>query len=84
MTEISENKFKVIVKLNSDKNEIVGFDADKSAYIVRIKARAQDNKANIELIKFLSKTTGRKARILSGLKSKTKLIELKKIPFYLI
>ena len=73
--EIKEEIFKVIVKPNSRKNDILGYDEEKQAYIISIKEKAEDNKANIELIKFLSKMLGRKARIKSGLKSREKIIE---------
>ena len=73
--EIKEWIFKVIVKPNSRKNEILGYDEEKQAYIISIKEKAEDNKANIGLIRFLSKILGRKARIKSGLKSRVKIIE---------
>ena len=73
--EIKEDIFKVIVKPNSKKNGILGYDEEKQAYIVSIKEKAEDNRANIELIKFLSKTLGKKARIKSGFKSKIKMVE---------
>ncbi|MEK6949975.1 MAG: DUF167 domain-containing protein [Nanoarchaeota archaeon] len=73
--EVKEKIFKVIVKPNSKKNEFIGFDEGKQAYIISIKEKAEDNKANIELIRFLSKILGRKARIKSGLKSREKIIE---------
>lgn len=75
--EIKEKIFKVIVKPNSRKNKIIGFDESKKAYIISIKEKAEDNKANIELIRFLSKVLGRKARIKSGLRSREKIIEIK-------
>ena len=74
--EIKEPKFKVIVKPNSRENKIIEFDKGKNAYLINIKARAQDNKANIEMIKFLSKSLKKKVRIASGLKSKEKIIEV--------
>ena len=43
---------------------------------VAVAEPAEDNKANIELIKFLSKQLGKKIRILRGLKSKEKLLIL--------
>ncbi len=76
--EIKDEIFKVIVKLNSRKNEILGYDEEKQAYIISIKEKAEDNRANIELVKFLSKMLGRKARIKSGLKSKEKIIQTNK------
>ncbi|MBI3033681.1 DUF167 domain-containing protein [Candidatus Woesearchaeota archaeon] len=45
----------MIVKPNSPKNELVGFDAGRKAYIVRVSAPADKNKANVELCRFLSK-----------------------------
>lgn len=75
--EIKENKFKVIIKPNSSVNSIVGFDKEKNAYIVKIKAKAEDSKANMELIKFLSKVLSKKVKIKSGFKSKEKIIEAK-------
>jgi len=70
------NKFKIIVKANSKKSEIV-YDEVKKFYRFNIKERAEDNKANKEIIKFLSKLTKKKARIISGLRSREKLIEIK-------
>lgn len=68
--------FKIIVKPNSPKNEIMGFDEDKQAYRVNIKAKPEDNKANIELIKFFSKLTKKRVMLISGLKSREKTIKL--------
>ena len=73
--EIKSSRFKVIVKPNSRENRIC-FDKAKNAYLVQICARAEDNKANIELIKFLSRQLKKKVRIASGLKSKQKIIEI--------
>ena len=72
--EIKENIFKAIIKPNSKNDEIVGFDKEKDAYLIKIKAKAEDNKANIRLIN-LSKALGRKARIKPGLKPREKIIE---------
>lgn len=65
----------MIVKPNSLKNQILGFDNEKKALIVRISARPEDNKANAELVKFLSKEMKQKFRIVSGFKSREKLLE---------
>lgn len=73
--DIKESKFKLVVKPNSKENKIEGFDKERSAYIIRIKAKPEDNKANIELIKFLSKSLKKRVRIVSGLKSKEKIIK---------
>ena len=52
---IPSKKFKIIVTPNAKANEIAGFDEARNAYRIAIKAKAEDNKANIELVKFLSK-----------------------------
>ena len=72
---IVEAVFKAIIKPKSGKNEIVRFDKDKGAYVVSIKEKAEDNKANIALIRFLSEELGKKVRIKSGFRSRTKVIE---------
>jgi uncharacterized protein (TIGR00251 family) len=60
------------VKPNSKKNEI---NLKDEVYEVRIKAPPEDNKANLELIKFLSKKFNTRIRIKSGLTSKNKVIQ---------
>ncbi len=72
---ISENTVSIIVKAGSSKNEVIGYDKNRKAVKVSIKAPAEDNKANIEIIKFFSKLTGKKAKIISGRTSKKKVIK---------
>ena len=74
--DIKELKFKIIVKPNSRENKIEGFDNERNAYRISIKAKPEDNKTNIEIIKFLSKSLKKKVRIVSGLKSREKIIEI--------
>ena len=49
--EIKKPKFKIIVKTNSNENKILRYDKEKDAYIIQIKAKPVDNKANKEIIK---------------------------------
>ena len=74
--DIQGKKFKIIVKPNAKENKIEGFDKERNAYRISIKARPQDNKANIELLKFLSKLLKKNVKIGSGFKSKEKIIEI--------
>jgi len=74
--EIKESTFKVIIKPNSQKNKIIGYYSKKKAYKVDIKEKAEDNKANKELIRYLSKLFGKRAKIKSGFKSREKIIEI--------
>lgn len=72
--EIKEKSFSIIVKAGSSKSEVTGFDNERNAYRVNIKAKAEANKANIEVIRLFSRITGRRARIVKGLRSKEKII----------
>lgn len=72
---ITANRFKVIAKPNSSKTEIKGFDERRQAYIVHVNKPADKGKANTELVRFLSKQLGCRVRILSGLRSKEKIME---------
>ena len=44
--------------------------------IVKVRAPAKDNKANIAVIKLLSKHFGKDVRIVSGLRSKKKIVDI--------
>ena len=76
MLMIQKPTFKVIVRPNAKKNEISIFDKEKHAYRISIKAPAEHNKANIELIKFLSKELKKKVQIIRGFHSKEKIIKI--------
>jgi len=73
---ISNSTLKIIVRPNAHSNEITGFDEEKKAVRVNIKAPADKNKANIEVIKFFSKLLKKKVRIKTGLKSKEKILQV--------
>ena len=77
--EIKENVFKIVVKPNSPKNEILGYDTGRGAYRVNIKAKPEENKANIEIIKFFSRLLKKKVRIIKGLKSREKVIKVSEL-----
>lgn len=71
---INKGKLKIIVKPNSSKNQIIGYDSNRDALRVNIKAPAENNKANIEVIKLFSKLTKKEIKIVSGLTSKKKVL----------
>ncbi|MBP7652329.1 YggU family protein [Candidatus Dependentiae bacterium] len=69
---------KIKVKANAGKNEIIGF-MDQDTLKIKIKAPAVDNKANKELISFLSKTMNlskNNIEIISGFGNPLKLLRL--------
>ncbi len=69
-----EFPIKIVVKPNSKKEKIELLD---SFYKVDVKEKAENNKANLALIKILSKYFGEKVYIKSGLRSKAKIIDVK-------
>jgi uncharacterized protein (TIGR00251 family) len=64
----------ILVKPNSPKTEIIGWDDDRKVLRVNIHGKPEDNEANIEVIKFFSKLLKKKVTIKSGLKSREKLL----------
>ena len=75
--DIKEPTFRVVVKPHARQNAITGFDAQRNAYLVSIKAEPRDNKANIALVKFLSRELHKTVTIKSGFTVKEKIIEAK-------
>lgn len=64
--------FSVKVKPGARKDEVVSWDG--RVLVVAVAAPADKNKANVELVKFLTKTLGHPVRIKTGLASKEKIV----------
>lgn len=69
---ISKSKLVVKVKPNSPKTKIISIGPD--CIKMEVKAPPENNKANIEIIKFFSKLSKKNVKILFGLTSKTKTV----------
>jgi uncharacterized protein (TIGR00251 family) len=65
----------VLVKPKS-KNSNILFDEEKNVYVIHIKSEAENGKANHEVLRLISKISGKSAKIISGATSKKKLIKL--------
>lgn len=66
-------KLKIKVKANAKENKI----EDKGDfYLISVKEKAVDNKANLAVMKLISKKFKKKVKIIKGLKSKDKVLEL--------
>jgi uncharacterized protein (TIGR00251 family) len=63
-----------VVKPNARETRIL--EQDDGAMTVAIAAPPEDNKANIELVKFLSRKLKKQVRIASGFGSKMKMLEI--------
>ncbi len=66
-------KIKIKVKPNSKEQSI---EKKEDFYIVRLKSSPENNKANLELIKFLKKHFKKDVKIKSGFTSRKKIVEL--------
>jgi len=73
---VKDGKICVIVKPNSKTNEIISWDNERNALRINIKAEPENNKANIELIKFMSKLLKKEVNIVTGLTSKKKILRI--------
>lgn len=70
---------KIFVHARPSSSEIKIEKCGENRYLVFLKARAEDNEANIELLKVMGKYLGipsTKLRIISGLTGKDKLLEV--------
>ncbi|MDP2672421.1 MAG: DUF167 domain-containing protein [Nanoarchaeota archaeon] len=67
-----EFPLKIRVKTGKLKTEIV--KEEGGVLIVNVRGKPIDNEANKEIIKFFSKLTGKRIRIVKGLKSKNKVL----------
>jgi len=66
-------KIKIKVKPNSREQKIV---KKADSYLVYLKSRPENNRANIELVKLLKKYFDRPVKIKSGLSSRKKVVEV--------
>ena len=67
-------RLQVKVKANARETKIL--EQDDGTMTVAIAAPPEDNKANLELVKFLSRKLKKQVRIASGFGSKTKILEI--------
>ena len=73
---IKDCKLKILVKPNSKENEVLGYDESRQAIKVAIKAKPEDNKANIEVMRFFKRLLKRDVKIIVGLRSREKILKI--------
>lgn len=73
---IINKRIHVIAKPNAKKTEIRDIDTAKKIAKIAIAAPADKDKANKELLCFMSKLLKKQVRFVSGLKSKDKILEI--------
>lgn len=64
---------KIKVKTNQPRTEVI---EKGEVWKVNVKAKPEDGKANLEIIKFFSKMFKKNIKIIRGLKSKNKILEI--------
>lgn len=70
------NSFSIIVRASAPETKIIRFDEEKGAFRVDVAAPPENNKANIEIIKFFTRLLKKDVRIIKGATSKHKLIQI--------
>ncbi|PIU21891.1 MAG: hypothetical protein COT14_04070 [Candidatus Diapherotrites archaeon CG08_land_8_20_14_0_20_30_16] len=73
MERTNSFKVKIFIKTQAKRNEFLGYDNEKGAYIFKINCPAFEGKANKELLKFL-KELKINAKILQGETSHFKVL----------
>ncbi len=73
---IINNRIHIIAKPNAKKTEILEIDLIKKTIKIAIAAPADKDKANKELLHFVSKLLHTQVRFVSGLRSKEKVLEV--------
>lgn len=74
---LQNGKVKILVKPDAVETKVIGWDADRGVFRVEVAAPAEDNKANLEVVKFFSRLVGQRVSIVRGLASKLKILQLK-------
>ena len=76
MEHVKGARLKIKVRPNAPKTEILGWDDEHSQLKIAVNAPPDKNKANQEILRFLSRLLKKKIRIISGSRSRTKVVEI--------
>lgn len=69
-------KVRVRVRPSSSRNNLLRYDEASNTLHVAVQAPPVDNKANLALVKLLSRQFKQPVRLVSGNKSKNKLVQI--------
>ncbi len=73
---VKGDSLRVLAKPGAKRTEILGYDESRKALRIAVAAPADKNKANEELLKFVSRHLKRRVAIKTGATSKEKLLKL--------
>jgi hypothetical protein len=66
---------KISVTPNAKQTKLVNDSKDNKIYKFFVKAPPEKNKANIEIVKYFTKLSKKKVKIIKGLKSREKILK---------
>jgi len=66
-------QIKVKVKPNSKREEVI-YDKDKDIYVVYVKEKAENNRANISVLRLMNKRFNKRFRIVRGKRAREKVL----------
>lgn len=67
---------RLIAKPNASETTVLGYDQNKDAFRISVSAPPNKDKANIALIKFLSRLLKKQVILVSGRTSKQKVVKI--------
>ena len=69
-------RISIKVRPDSPTTEIIGYDSSEEIFSMNVKAHPDKGKANQEIIRFFSRLLKKEVKIVSGVRSKRKLLKL--------
>jgi uncharacterized protein (TIGR00251 family) len=76
LKHVVNGKLAVLATPNAKKTEVLGWDEARQALRVAIAAPPEKSRANIGLVKFLSKLLGKRAELVAGAAGRKKILRL--------
>ena len=70
----SSGAFRVLIKPGAPRNQVLGYS--EGCFKVAVAAPPRENRANLELVRFLGKLLGERVRIKSGHSGRKKVLEI--------
>lgn len=67
---------KVFVKPNKMQSVVEGYDSSRNAVIIHISAPSDKDKANRELVRFLSRMLKKRVEIVKGMRGREKYVKI--------
>lgn len=73
---VIEGRIRVVARPNASKTCVLGYDGAREAVRISVAAPPEGGKANLELVRFISKELGKKVELVSGGTSRLKVFRV--------